>query len=130
MGYGAKDDEWYWEEDLKATAPHEVKQFNKTWLEDRRMEGRKKRRRERRKAKRGERKGLQRRGRDHNGCKCRIGTSQRNDRTAEMELERKTREHVKMTPVMMISRRLLGYKKRLFTKEMYSLCELEGVEYC
>jgi transposase InsO family protein len=31
VGYGANADEWYWEEDLKQTAPQEVKEFNKIW---------------------------------------------------------------------------------------------------
>jgi transposase InsO family protein len=31
VGYGAKDDEWYWEEDLVKTAPKEVDEFNRKW---------------------------------------------------------------------------------------------------
>jgi hypothetical protein len=31
VGYGAKDDEWYWEEDLRATAPQQVKEFDRKW---------------------------------------------------------------------------------------------------
>ena len=31
VGYGAKDDEWYWEEDILKTAPKEVDEFNEGW---------------------------------------------------------------------------------------------------
>ncbi len=31
VGYGPKDDEWYWEEDLRKTAPEEVKEFKEKW---------------------------------------------------------------------------------------------------
>jgi hypothetical protein len=31
VGYGAKDDEWYWEEDILQTAPKEVEGFNRIW---------------------------------------------------------------------------------------------------
>ena len=31
VGYGAKDDEWYWEEDILKTAPKEVEGFNRIW---------------------------------------------------------------------------------------------------
>jgi transposase InsO family protein len=33
VGYGAKDDEWYWEEDLRETAPKELEKFNKKWAQ-------------------------------------------------------------------------------------------------
>jgi hypothetical protein len=31
VGYGAKDDEWYWEENLRETAPEELEEFNRKW---------------------------------------------------------------------------------------------------
>jgi hypothetical protein len=31
VGFGERDDEWYWEEDLGKTAPEEVKKFNQIW---------------------------------------------------------------------------------------------------
>jgi hypothetical protein len=34
VGYEADEDEWYWEEDLKQTAPQAVEEFNKLWDKD------------------------------------------------------------------------------------------------
>jgi hypothetical protein len=31
VGFGADDDEWYWEEDLAKTAPQELQEFNRKW---------------------------------------------------------------------------------------------------
>ncbi len=56
VGYGPKDDEWYWEEDLKKTAPKEVQEFNRTCIGG--MEKKTKKR-----AKEGEKKGQKKQGR-------------------------------------------------------------------
>jgi hypothetical protein len=40
VGYGARDDEWYWEEDLRETAPKELEEFNRKWAKDGNIEPR------------------------------------------------------------------------------------------
>jgi hypothetical protein len=60
VGYGPKDDEWYWEQDLIRTAPQEVKEFNAKWTggqEEKPKKGRKNKQVKRgKKAARGDRK--------------------------------------------------------------------------
>ncbi len=61
VGYGPKDDEWYWEEDLWKTAPKEVKEFNAKWAggqeKDSKKNGKKEKKKEKNKAGRGGKKG-------------------------------------------------------------------------
>ncbi len=55
VGYGAKDDEWYWEEDLRETAPKELDEFNRKWAAEGNKENHEERARKDKKEK-GERK--------------------------------------------------------------------------